>query len=240
MRVSRILAVVACFCAGAPLAHADAFRIAAADVAADFSSTDNPNRVWRYGWSLTLGSPLILSSSPRTREGLDTWPGDRAADGNPSAYHNGTADAIVLGGTARFEAGQFGLHPGPAGEYAIVRYTAPAAGGISIMSVFRGQDLFGTTSDVHVVFNGVSLLDGFVEGFGSSSAIDFDRTLIVDSGDTIDFAVGFGRNGSFFNDSTALAALIRPASPVPEPATLTLLSVGLACAVTRRGRERRV
>jgi len=224
MRVARMLAVVMCLCWYIPQAQADLIS----DVAADFSRTDNPNGVWRYGWSFTLGSPFILSTDPRVREGLDTWRGNRAPDGNPAEYHNATGSPIILGGTALFDPGQCGLHPGPAGEYAVVRYTAPEAGEVSLASVFSGQDLFGTTTDVHVLFNGRSLFDGLVEGFGSSSAVRFDTNLTVLSGDTIDFAVGFGRNGTFFNDSTALAATITLTSAVPEPSSLVLLGLGVA------------
>src|SRR4051812_26938856 len=96
MLVGRIIAVGVCICFGVPLAHADPVQVA--NVASDFSATVNPNGVWQYGWSLLLGSPLILSTTPRTRGGLDTWPGDRAPDGNPAAYHNGTNGTIVLGG----------------------------------------------------------------------------------------------------------------------------------------------
>jgi len=224
MRVFRILCFLALLCAAASRVHADPIRTA--DVAADFSSTDNPNGVWRYGWTQTLGSPLNLSTSPRIRDGVDQWRGDLAEDGNPAAYHNGTAGVILVGGGARFEPGQFGLHPGPDGEFAVVRFTAPAAGTASITAEFRGQDTTGTSSDAHVLFNGVSLFDAFVEGNGDFSAVPVDRTLALNKGDTIDFAVGFGSNGTFFGDSTALAALIQ-LNPVPEPGTLTLLTLGV-------------
>lgn len=194
-----------------------------ADVASDFSPTSNPNGVWHYGWSRTLGSPFILSSSPAVRERLHTWRGNLAADGNPAAYHNGTRDVIVLGHSARYEPGQFGLHPGPNGEYGIVRYVAPITRDVFIKSVFAGQDFFGTTTDVHVLFNGDSVFDDFVEGAAGSSGVSFARLLSLRQGDTIDFAVGFGRNGSFSNDSTALAATV---SPIPEPSTLLFCSVG--------------
>jgi hypothetical protein len=94
---------------------------------------------------------------------------------------------------------------------------------VSMKSVFAAQDLSGTTTDVHVLFNGNSVFDDFVEGVAGSRGVGFARRLSLRQGDTIDFAVGFGRNGSFFNDSTALAAT---ASPIPEPSTLLLLSVG--------------
>jgi hypothetical protein len=240
MWVFRMLAVGACFCAGAPFVNADPIPIPTADVAADFSATSNPNGVWRYGWSSTLGSPLILSTSPRLRDGVNTWPGDLAADGNPASYHNGTSGVLLVGGGARFEPGQFGMHPGPGGEYAVVRYTAPADGSAALAGAFSGQNI-GTSSDVHVLLNGVSLFDAFVTDNGPGSVHQFTRMLMLNTGDTIDFAVGFGRNGTFFGDSTALAAVIGsgaepPPGVTPEPGTLTLLALGLVGITGRRKR----
>jgi hypothetical protein len=185
-----------------------------ADVAADFSRINNPNGVWSYGWALTLASPFILSSTPRVREGLDSWWGNRAPDGNPGVYHNATGSPIVLGTTTRFEPGQFALHPGPNGEYGLVRWTAPETGNISIASVFTGLDFAGpTTTDVHILHNDRSIFDNFVEGFGNDSAVRFDRNLAVIQGDTIDFAVGFGRNRTYYHDTTGLALTIALTGP---------------------------
>jgi hypothetical protein len=220
MRLTGTLIVLGCLSLNITPVTADTVRVA--DVASDFSPTSNPNGVWRYGWSATLGSPFILSTGAAVREGLDTWRGNLAVDGNPGAYHNGTYHVIVLGGSARYEPGQFGLHPGPAGEYGVVRYVAPIAGGFSIQSVFAGQDLARTTTDVHVLLNGDSVFDDFVERGPGAGGVSFFRRLRLRPGDTIDFAVGFGRNTSYFNDSTSLAATV---SPIPEPSTLLLLSV---------------
>jgi hypothetical protein len=132
------------------------------DVAADFSPTNNPNGVWQYGWSITLGSTFVLSTDPGVRDGADTWRGDLEPFGNPAEYHNGTTDVIVLGNTNPMAPGQFALHPGPGGEYAVVRYVAPETGDASIDAVFTGLDIFGTTTDVHVLLNGNALFDGLV------------------------------------------------------------------------------
>lgn len=69
MRLIRTFLVLGYLFSNFANVSADPVRVA--DVAADFSPTSNPNGVWRYGWSTTLGSPFILSSSPAVREGLE-------------------------------------------------------------------------------------------------------------------------------------------------------------------------
>jgi hypothetical protein len=244
MKLPVALVIAACLCW--PLPHAFADSISIFDVAADFSHADNPTGVWSYGWSLNLGSPFILSTDARVREGLDTWRGNRVVDGNPAAYHNGTGSSILLGGSALYESGQFGLHPGPGGEYGIVRWTAPASGTVAIDSVFVGQDLFGTTTDAHILYNGsVAAFASLVEGFGDSSEVFSRIVMTVLLGDTIDFAVGFGRNRTYSNDSTGLEASITldsPLTPIPEPGSIALMGSGLVglYATLRRHRAAKV
>ena len=236
MRLPGLLVIAACLCWHVPLVQANSISVF--DVAADFSRSDNPNGVWSYGWSLHLGTPFVLSTDARVREGIDSWRGNRVADGNPGAYHNGTGSAIVLGGTALYDSGQFGLHPGPSGEYGVVRWTAPASGRVSLASEFVGQDLLGTTTDAHILHNNVHVFDSLIEGLGSSASLNIEIMMLV--GDTLDFAIGFGRNGSYFNDSTGLAARITlndGLAPIPEPSTFILVTIGLTGLLGRRHRR---
>jgi hypothetical protein len=204
------------------------------DVAADFSATNNPNGVWQYG------SSFGVSPDPAVRDGVDTWRGNGPPgpeDGNPGEYHNGTAFPIVLGNTAHLDAGQFALHPGPNGEYAVVRYVAPDAGFAAITSAFTSQDEVGTTTDVHVLLNGQSLFDGLVEDFSLGTGVAFNSQFLVAAGDEIDFAVGVGSNQWYSNDTTGLAATIALA-PVPEPGSALLLGFGLGGLGLGRRRRR--
>jgi hypothetical protein len=53
--------------------------------------------------------------------------------------------------------GQLAFHPGPDGEYSIVRWTAPISGPVSLIALFTGlDDVGGTTTDVPVLLNGSS------------------------------------------------------------------------------------
>ena len=195
------------------------------DAAADFSPTSNPNGVWSYGWTQALGSSFIADAIHESEAGLDFWEGSIANGATPGSFplvvHNGTANTIITAGTVSVAPGQLALHPGPDNEYSVLRWTAPRNDAVSIRSVFDGFDFVGPTStDVHVLHNGSSLFDDDVQGFGGSSAVTFNSVLTVAQGDTIDFAVGFGRNGSFFFDTTGLSATI---ATVPEPTARALL-----------------
>jgi hypothetical protein len=181
------------------------------DAAADFSATNNPNGVWSYGWSQKLGSAFNLIATPQVIGGLDTWRSDiyLPFTYDPAVFHNGTSDSIYLSNTVLYLPGQLGFHPGPFGEYAVIRWTAPADGIIAIQAGFVGLDFVGpTTTDVHVLYNEASIFDGEVTGFGEGSGPSFRTIVYVAAGDTIDFAVGDGDDGTYNYDSTGIDAII--------------------------------
>jgi hypothetical protein len=189
------------------------------DVAADFSATNNPNGVWSYGWSSTLTSALNLYPDiVNHSNGLDVW--TVLSWGCPNVSHNGTGSAIDESGII-WQPGQFSLHPGGGGEYSHARWTAPYAGTFDIAAMFTGTDFWrGPTTDVHVLHNDTSLFDGLINGFGNTSS--FSMTVSVGIGDIIDFAVGYGINDNY-NDNTALSATI---SAIPAPGALMLGGIG--------------
>jgi hypothetical protein len=119
------------------------------------------------------------------------------------------------------------LHPGPNGEYTTVRFMALVASTYSISGLFSGLD--STTTDVHVLLDGVSIFDGNINGLGSTSPFNLVRTL--SSSDTLDFLVGFGSDGNFDFDSTGLSGTL--STQVPEPVSMVLLGAGLLAMVIR-------
>jgi hypothetical protein len=178
------------------------------DAATDFSPIHNPNGAWSYGWSSTLGSTFNIDQVPRHYGGLDDWESALPLRGN--VIHNGTdMPQYITERTAVYQPGQLGQHPGIDGEYSLIRWTAPANGSISIASTFSGTDFVGpTTTDVHVLRNGISLFDGIVNGYGPTSSRSFTGNLTITTGDTIDFAVGDGPDGNYYYDNTGIAATI--------------------------------
>ncbi|MGC8639191.1 MAG: glycoside hydrolase family 2 protein [Isosphaeraceae bacterium] len=136
--------------------------------------------------------------------GLRLWPNDPPTE--PWVGVNATHDTVrALGIT--WPAGWLALHPGAAGEYSVLRWTAPAASKVDITAAFTSIAERATT-DVHVLHNGRALHDGRINLGGSGNRSTFQGQVAVAPGDTIDCVVGYG-NGSYGADSTALALTLR-------------------------------
>lgn len=206
---------------GVTLAVASSETSAAFDYASDFSISSNPNGFWTYGYSTTLTAPLTLYTVASTNaDGLIGWSSTIA--NSPIAGGNPTDKVVTSLGSIVYQPDQFVLHPGSLGQYSRARLTLATNDTYSIVGAFSGIDRTGTTTDVHVLVNGVSVYDALVNGFGSTAS--FSLTAQLPANSTIDFAVGYGSNRTWFFDTTALTANV---SPVPEPGGLALTLFGL-------------
>jgi hypothetical protein len=201
------------------------------DLAADFSLASNPNGVWSYGYETTLGSQLNLYNGAAS--GFDGTPGLEAwysatfpptPNVPPATVYNSTASDVRPNfGTVIIPAHSVSFHPGPTDYFSVIRWTAPTTGLFNLDVAFRGDDFFfPTTTDVHVLLNSRSLFSADVLAFGPGPS--FSDILSVKAGDRIDFAVGFGPDGSYTGDSTGISATL---TAVPEPGSALLLSVGV-------------
>jgi len=181
------------------------------NLAADFSTNQNPNGVWSYGYSTTLGGPMTLHAQRGNWAGLDFWRTDISL-GVPAVYFNPANQTVTNAtGTVVLGSRQLSFHPGPNGEFCVIRFTAPTNGQYQISGAFTGVDTNGTTTDVHILANG-SVINGVVNGFGPGSGPPFDLTASLQAGDHLDFAVGRGSNDFSF-DSTGLSAIITRTNP---------------------------
>ncbi len=172
------------------------------NAADDFSRTDNPNGLWTYGWTNTLGSEFHLFPNHVVTIGLDSW-NDPSIGSEPIVSHNGTASPIGVGSVV-WQPGQMSMHPGSSNTHPVARWTVPATGKIQVSAAFSGLDR--ATTDVHVLQNGFSIFDGTINGQGSQANMS-PQWIIVNAGDTIDFTIGFG-NGNYFSDTTSIDARI--------------------------------
>jgi len=226
-----------------------AVRASADDIASSFLTGTNPSGNWTYGGLTAIGgvglfTPFAFSCTncyptlpASSGQGYLVWgPAPPATGPLPIAFENNTAANETLG-TVNLPLGWLNLHPSQ-NSFADARFTATTAGTYVINGIFQGDDIFGTTTDVHILSGTTDLFDAEVTGTGGPSQQAFNLTHTFAVGDTIDFAVGLGTDGSFFNDSTGLQGTFSLATvPTPEPSSLIMFStgvLGLAAAAMRR------
>ncbi len=138
---------------------------------------------------------------------LDIWHSEAGRE--PWATLNPSAQPVETPFNFTWPPRQVALHPGPRGEYSVVRWTAPAADRYSIAATFTG--LFKATTDVHLFHNGRPQFTAQLNIGGSPNTATHTSELALAKGDTIDFVVGWG-NGNYGSDSTALTATIESAT----------------------------
>lgn len=201
------------------------------DPVADFSISNNQNvaGVWSYGQSATLGGAfnLLPTAEPNYpfNTNLESWRGaaNGLGGGFPYISHNKTNTTQTFL-TVTHPADELLLHPGPNGEYAVLRFVAPTAGVYRFQGTFTGRDSGPATTDVSIRQNLATALFGAgINISGGGNAAVFDVSPILAAGDSIDFSVGFG-NGFYGNDSTGLRLGATPAE-VPEPSSVALLAL---------------
>lgn len=190
-----------------------------------FTTNRNPNGVWSYGFSATLGAPMISFFEPGNWGGLEFWRSNIWYN-VPGIYFNPTSETIINPtSTIMLKPGQLALHPGPNGEFAVLRFTVPSDDVYQVVVEFAGADILGTTTDAHLLLNGSPQRDGLVEGFGPDSSWSINANMFLRAGDQLDVAVGRGANQEFTYDATAVAVQIcagtnAPGSCTPSPSGL--------------------
>ena len=172
------------------------------DAVRDFSIISNPNGVWSYGWLSSRGSPLNLyaMTDTTTFSGLIAWL-ESGMLTPPLVAHNDTQNVVCFLSFCVPPA-YLQLHPGPNKEVSVVRWTAPTSGKFFLQGAVEGLDLY-TTTNLYVVLNSEKLVfNPTIDSY--KSPLFFHHVLTMSAGDTLDFAVDVGQDGTYFNDSTGI------------------------------------
>jgi hypothetical protein len=181
------------------------------DAVKDFSIQSNPNGVWSYGWESTLGSALNLYTVTDTTSvpGMSAW----LKSGTfpyypPYVAHNDTVKQICFASVC-VPATYLDFHPGQIGQLSVVRWTAPSSGRFMVQAGFVGLDYAGPTSTfVHVLLNSKrNFLKAPITGYQWPLSFE-PKIWTLSAGDTLDFMVGWGKDASFYYDSTGVEVKI--------------------------------
>jgi hypothetical protein len=198
-------------------------HVASWEIAGQFNAAQNPFEVWTYGYTekADCTGPMIpfknkLSTSLVDRP-FDNWVRGTTTNANdlPAvAQSKGTTLLTPL----KLSPNGISMHPGPQGQCAVVRFTAPAAGNYRFMGRFWGQNVSTGNNDVDVMVmvNNPSGLTTIASGNIRASGPVTNKPFMspgvsLSVGSTIDFKVG--SNGSFDSDSTGLHGYIQRDEP---------------------------
>ena len=187
----------------------------------DFSTSSNPDGVWSYGYSASGGSSYSMTLFDNQLHSWWVKAGYVILD-VPAAGIN-TSGSRLNG----VDPDQLFLHPGPVsyGDFAILRFTAPATGTYDVTGQFFAGDSGSMSGSIVLEGNILAPL----QYFASTTDLSIFTPLAVSlsSGETLDFVVG--NNGNFLFGSTPLSVTITSTSGavVAEPATMPLLAMAL-------------
>lgn len=149
----------------------------------NFSPTNNPNGVWSYGYSTSLGGMMTLYPNHVVNpDGFYAW---EVSSNWIKIPHVTLIDKPLPWGFVP-DSDELGFHPGRYGECSIIRWTAPSDGTSTITNDFRNAG--GGVMQVYVYHNANKLFDAVLPNMGAASPI-YNSTLSVHAGDKIDYVV---------------------------------------------------
>lgn len=166
--------------------------------------TGNPNGVWRYGTKTATDAAALTLFQQSNRFGDSTawqfWPSSTNF-GFPVVFGYGQSD-FFMGPSSNTSPG-----------LTTVRFTAPKTARYRVFGFFSLGDIGNV--DVHLRRGSDAIFDSVISG--TNSKVNFDRTVDLSVGQTLDMVMG--PNGSQNNDNTGERFFVMEL-PEPQPSTI--------------------
>ena len=194
------------------------------NVATDWVLGSNPTGPWSYGWSATRGGLFhqMTAHNPDSHIGVEDWAGPFPGAGGffPHIGHNSTAVTLNYPCCISAAGGVY-FHPGPQGQNAVIRWTAPAGGDYAIAASWAGVDRSGIThTSPAVLHNGQVLFFTVLRGQARQS---WNGSATLAAGDTLDFALD--PHGDYSFGTTSARIQINLTTPLDSAAPVTTASL---------------
>jgi hypothetical protein len=183
------------------------------------SFTNNPSGNWQVGYS--TGNVLDTGQfAPCTFADRDSMIGVWHPSGQQAGYYpytgqNNTGSTqvdVTRSWAAR--PGEIVMEGSNSGQYSMLRFRVPLSGKYKVTVVFEGVHFRLSTTDVHVLLNAQSLFSDNINGYGGDSLFHavvgphpsstYKGILQLQQNDVLTFAVGYGSDGTNYNDTTGL------------------------------------
>jgi len=178
------------------------------DLVAGFSTNNNPNGVWSYGWATSGGSPFQLMASPA----VTFLPGDSGwTNGEPfpnTCYiDRNFSGSPIQDGTVSLDPDT--LHMQPLTQASIARFTAPVSGAYQVAGLFRLQDTGTQPHNLSIRLNAAACAYFvYTSGGAFGEQYPFSFPCALSAGQTIDFIVSYVDTDG--NLETGLKATVTP------------------------------
>ena len=176
------------------------------DLLANFSTNQNPNGVWSYGWATNLGGLFTLATNPSVlAAGISGW-GNGLSLPDTAIMEKNFTGSPLQSGTAVFDTDTLQMNPQSLAD--MVRFTAPYNAAYLINGWFRTQDTNAHPRVLSVLVNGnAEPFSVVAPGSDYNTNYPFGFTTNLAAGATVDFAVS-GTNGDYADLSSGVSATI--------------------------------
>ena len=190
----------------------------------ELSFADNPSGNWQVGYSTdsTLDpSQFHLCAFSDTSHAIALWhPGAGSAAYYPyTAQNRSTQTQVDPTNSWALRPGEIAMEGNNNGQYSMLRFIVPSKTRVHMKVVFEGVHFRLSSTDVHILKNSTRLFDDIIDGYGGDSTYHsksgrhpvsvYEATLDLDKGDIITFALGYGENKTFYNDTTGLLITLK-------------------------------